>query len=87
LKGIPELKKQFEEREITLTDITAKEIGIKTGLDEEKIKKILEYHDLSDNEANEDYADLVVVKVKYNFSKVYGGRPDIAEKPTQFYDF
>lgn len=62
LKGIPELKKQFEEREITLTDITAKEIGIKTGLDEEKIKKILEYHDLSDNEANEDYADLVVVK-------------------------
>ena len=62
------MKKVFSGRKIDVTNETAKLIGDATKLDENKIKKIMEYFDLSDKEENKQFTKPEVVKVSHQFS-------------------
>ena len=63
MKDISDLKRLMKDRKIEVTDQTAKIIAQATNLDEDKVKKIMEYWDLSDNDSNKDFTNEEVVQV------------------------
>lgn len=55
IKDVPALAKMFTERHIKVTNQTAALISNATEYDVTKIKQVMEYVDLSDNEMNKDF--------------------------------
>ena len=65
VKDLAALKKMLDERQIETTQQTLKLIGVSTGLDDAKVKKVMEYWDLSDTGINKDFTKEDIVKVTF----------------------
>jgi len=67
IKDIPALGKMFTDRKIKITNRTATLISNATENDVTKVKQVMEYFDLSDNEMNKDFTREDCVKVSQLF--------------------
>jgi len=72
LKDLNALKEAFDDKNIKTTQATRKLIGVATGLDELKVKNLIEYWELSEVEANKNFAMESTVKVKCLFGSDRG---------------